>query len=367
MPVTSLNRQRRKAQPRMQPQIQSVSAKKSTKTARKRGASSALDPQLLVQMHDLMVKSRVLEERLIKVYKAGEGFFWIGGPGEEAFGVALGLLVKKGHGPLFDFLHLHYRCTPTLIALGMSMESSIRMMMNRATDTCSGGRNFSNHYCFPEWNVVPVSSPIEVQYSIAMGTARVQARTQTDAITIVSGGDAGTAEGDFASSLVWSTRPGSELPMLLTVQNNGWGISTDYGSQHGEQHIADRGKAFGMKTAVINGNDPAQAYLALSEAMSYVREERKPFLLEAMVSRLYGHSSATGANRESGVDCVLTFEQNLVKDGVLTSKEAKEVWEKYETEGRDAQEKVRQEPAPQADSIWEHVYANGENADWRKF
>ena len=45
-----------------------------------------------------MVKSRALEERLIKIYKSGDAFFWIGGPGEEAFGVPLGLLVNKGQG-----------------------------------------------------------------------------------------------------------------------------------------------------------------------------------------------------------------------------------------------------------------------------
>jgi len=70
-------------------------------------------------MFDLMTKSRVLEERLIKVYKTGDSFFWIGGAGEEAFGVPLGLLTHKGHGPEYDFLHMHYRATPTMIALGM--------------------------------------------------------------------------------------------------------------------------------------------------------------------------------------------------------------------------------------------------------
>ena len=34
----------------------------------------------------LMVKARALEERLIKMNKAGESYFWIGGPGEEALG-----------------------------------------------------------------------------------------------------------------------------------------------------------------------------------------------------------------------------------------------------------------------------------------
>src|ERR1700744_5453091 len=65
-----------------------------------------LPKELLLHMHSLMLKSRVLEERLIKIYKVGESFFWIGAPGEEAWGVPLGLLTKKGRGPTHDYLHL---------------------------------------------------------------------------------------------------------------------------------------------------------------------------------------------------------------------------------------------------------------------
>jgi 2-oxoisovalerate dehydrogenase E1 component alpha subunit len=49
-------------------------------------------------MHDLMIEGRALEERLIRMQRGGEGYFWIGGPGEEAFNTALGLLVNKGEG-----------------------------------------------------------------------------------------------------------------------------------------------------------------------------------------------------------------------------------------------------------------------------
>ena len=52
-----------------------------------------------------MVRTRAMEERMIKMSKSGEGYFWIGGPGEEAFNTCLGLLVKKGCGPAFDYLH----------------------------------------------------------------------------------------------------------------------------------------------------------------------------------------------------------------------------------------------------------------------
>lgn len=326
-----------------------------------------LPKELLLQMHDHMVQARVLEERLIKIYRSGESFFWIGSPGEEAFGTALGMLTDKGQGIKHDYLHLHYRCTPTLVALGMKMIDAIRLNMNRVTDPCAGGRNFSGHYCFPQWNVLPVSSPIEVQYAAAIGTAHSQKAVKSKGITIVTGGDAGTAEGDFASCLIWASRPANPLPMLITVQNNAFGISTDYKSQHGEERIADRGKAFGIRTAVINGNDPIETYLSLKTEMEYIRKTGKPVLLEAHVSRLRGHSSATGANLEAGSDCLLDFEKKLLKAGMLTDKRIKELWDKYEEEGRAAQEQVRLEPVPVAESIWDHVYANNENGDWRRF
>ena len=329
---------------------------------------SGLPKELLLQMHDLMVKSRVLEERLIKIYRAGESYFWIGGPGEEAWGVPLGLLGRKGQGLQYDWWHLHYRCTPTLIALGMEMIESIRLMMNRSTDSSTGGRNFSNHYCFPKWNVAPVTSPIEVQYPIACGTAHAQKRAKSQAISIVTGGDAGTAEGDFASALIWASRKGQELPVLLTVQNNRWGISTSFDGQHGEAQIADRAKAFGIRSLVVNGNDPVESYLQIKDQMDYIRKTGKPAFIEAQVSRLYGHSSASGANRIEGeLDPVTTFEQKLLKKGLLKESEAKVLWQKYEVEGVQATEQARGEPAPTAESVWEHVYVGSENADWRKF
>ncbi|MFP5520324.1 MAG: thiamine pyrophosphate-dependent dehydrogenase E1 component subunit alpha [Bdellovibrionia bacterium] len=319
-------------------------------------------------MHSLMLKSRALEERLIKIYKAGESYFWIGGPGEEAFGVPLGMLVNKGQGLAYDWLHLHYRCTPTLIAMGMPMIDSIRMMMNRATDPSTGGRNFSNHYCFKEMNVAPVTSPIEVQYPIACGTALAQKRAGHKAISVVTGGDAGTAEGDFASALIWASRKGQELPVLLTVQNNQFGISTPFSGQHGETHIADRARAFNIRSRVINGNDPVETYIALKEEMEYIRKTGKPSFVEARVSRLYGHSSASGANFVTNeVDCLKEFQTKLIAAKYLTQKMIDEEWAAYEAEGIRAQETARMEPAPTAASVWDHVYANNENADWRKF
>jgi 2-oxoisovalerate dehydrogenase E1 component alpha subunit len=255
----------------------------------------------------------------------------------------------------------------------MPMIDSIRLIMNRSTDPCTGGRNFSNHYCFPEWNIAPVSSPIEVQYSIAMGTAWAQRRKNKNGkrakgVTIVTGGDAGTAEGDFASCLVWASRPGNELPLYITVQNNKWGISTDYDSQHGEKYISDRGKAFGMRTAVYDGNDPIESYKAIQSDLEYIRKTCKPVLAEFRVSRLYGHSSASGANLVGNERCpIKPFEEKLLQHGVLKTDEIKTLWADLEEEARLTAEQVKKEPIPTAESIWENVFVGSENADWRKF
>jgi 2-oxoisovalerate dehydrogenase E1 component subunit alpha len=317
-----------------------------------------LAPDLLVRLHELMVKARVLEERLIQMYKQGDGYFWIGGPGEEAFNVPLGMLIQKGQGPQYDYCHFHYRQSGTLLAMGADPVDALRQMKNTATDPYSGGRNFVGHYSMREWNVVPVSSPIEVQYSMAAGTAMAQNRAGGRGITIVTGGDAGTAEGDFATCLVWASRPANPLPMLIVVTNNKWGISTHYAAQHGEKRISDRGKAFGIESKTIDGNDPETSYRELAAAMEYVRTERKPFLLEAVLSRLYGHSSASGANRiVDEADCLTGFEKRMEERGLITRARMDELRAQYNAELQAAHRRVKDEPQPDPRSVLDHIFS----------
>ena len=328
-----------------------------------------LSKNQLLKIYDLMVKARVTEERLIHIYKQGLGYFWIGGPGEEAFSVPLGLLIDKGQGIDKDWLYLHYRGLPTLIAMGLSMKEAFRTVLNKALDQSSGGRNFVNHYSLPQWNVAPVTSVIEVQYSMAIGTAYVQKRAKNNSsITVVTGGDAGSHEGDFATCLIWASRPKKKLPLLITVQNNQWGISTSYDSQHGSLSIADRAKAFQIKSYVIDGNDPVESYQTLDKAIQSIRKNREPVFIEAKVSRLYGHSSASGANYVKEEECCIKrFESFLIKEKALTKKQIEETWFQYQEEAKKTQQEVMREKDPEGHTIWNYIYDKEENADWRKF
>jgi 2-oxoisovalerate dehydrogenase E1 component alpha subunit len=146
--------------------------------------------------------------------------------------------------------------------------------------------------------------------------------------------------------------------MLMIVTNNRYGISTPYAGQHGYDQISDRGKAFGMPTAVVDGNDPEASWAALTKAMDYVRREKKPYLLEAMVSRLRGHSSASGANlAKDEVDCLDRFEKSLEDRKLITRAQIDALRDKYTQELGEAAARVRSEAPPSADSIHDFTFA----------
>lgn len=324
-----------------------------------------LSKTILKEIHYQMASSRLLEERLIQIFKKRGGYFWVGAPGEEAFGVPLGRLVKKGQGLEYDWLHLHYRCTGTLLAMGLKTKDALRQMMSRKTDPFTGGRNFIHHYVIPEWNIPPISSVIEIQHNIALGTAHAQKNTK--GISIVTGGDAGTALADFSTSLIWSSKPSNPLPLLIIVLNNKFGISTSFDGQHSEKHITDRGKAFGIKTYNVNGNDVEESYYTLQESIEYVRKNRKPALVEAEVSRMYGHSSSSGANYDKSQICPLkVFEKKLIKEKIFTKEENDKIHQQIFEQLKQEELEVSRESEPD-ESIWSHIYANNEESNWRNF
>jgi 2-oxoisovalerate dehydrogenase E1 component alpha subunit len=323
-----------------------------------RSGRDAISTEVALTIFRQMVRTRALEERSIKMSKSGEAYFWIGGPGEEALNVCLGLQIHKGQGPAYDYLHLHYRNAGILLGMGMPMIDHIRQLAMTATDRHSMGRNFVGHYAIPEWNVVPVTSVIEVQMVMAPGTALMQKRHGGEGVSVAVTGDAGTAEGDFESCLLWSSRPGNELPVLVLVANNGYGISTSHESQHAARHIATRAAPYGIRHETVDGNDPVVVWNAVDRAMRYVRTQRRPFVLEAMVSRLHGHSSSSGAQRNwQEADTVALFEQKLIDCGAIDADQVAALREEAKHEADDAAVQVGREPRPSALDVATGTYA----------
>jgi 2-oxoisovalerate dehydrogenase E1 component alpha subunit len=114
-----------------------------------------------------------------------------------------------------------------------------------------------------------------------------------------------------------------------------------------------------MRTAVCDGNDPEACWFAIAEAMEYVRTERKPFVLEARLSRLYGHSSSSGSNYvEDEVDCLVELEKKLDARGWRSLDESKRMREEIQAKMQGWYKQVLDEPHPDPEDIWDYVFAD---------
>jgi 2-oxoisovalerate dehydrogenase E1 component alpha subunit len=139
--------------------------------------------------------------------------------------------------------------------------------------------------------------------------------------------------------------------------NNGWGISTSHCSVQACADVIDRGKAFGIPGEVVDGNDPAASWYAIERAFNYCRTERRPYMLEAKVSRLFGHSSSSGAPRSGDPDCITEFEKELVAAGHADEASLKTVHDEAKAEAEAAVAQAMREPKPKPQDVERFTYA----------
>jgi 2-oxoisovalerate dehydrogenase E1 component alpha subunit len=80
--------------------------------------------------------------------------------------------------------------------------------------------------------------------------------------------------------------------------------------------------------------------------------------VEANVSRLYGHSSASGANFVGEeVDCLQQFEARLIAQKLLSKEQAVAIRQKWAEDIADMARIARDEPLPDGSDIYKHIYS----------
>jgi 2-oxoisovalerate dehydrogenase E1 component alpha subunit len=80
-------------------------------------------------------------------------------------------------------------------------------------------------------------------------------------------------------------------------------------------------------------------------------------MLEPMVSRLYGHSSSSGAPHSGDADCITQFEDKLLSSGVLEQSAIDQVHEEAAAEVDAAVDQAMKEPPPRAEDVERFTYA----------
>ena len=241
--------------------------------------------ELALTIFRQMLRTRALEERSIKMSKSGEAYFWIGGPGEEAFNVCLGLQIHKGFGPAFDYTppalsqrRRHARDGHADDRPHPPTGDALRPIRTRRAATSSATTRVK------EWNVVPVTSVIEVQFAMAPGTALVQKRHGLEPRRGRGDHGRGRRRGRHRGGRLRALPeldargPGNELPVLMMRHQQPLRHLDRPATEHGEQHVADRAIPYGIRGETVDGNDPVVIWNAIDRAMRYCRRETQAVL-----------------------------------------------------------------------------------------
>jgi 2-oxoisovalerate dehydrogenase E1 component len=234
---------------------------------------------------------RIEEEELVPQKKV---LYQFSARGHDLAQVLLGLQLKDGDG-VFGY----YRSRPLLLALGVPLADALGSGMGLAGGY-SNGRDIGVVFNYPNpggAHALPMCGGVGAQYTPAAGWAQAIAYKReilnegpADAISVVLGGDASCATGGFWSALTIATT--QALPLLMVIEDNGYGISVPSEYQTPGKDIAANLASFsGLTIFNGDGTDPDQGSKLIHAALAHVRTQRAPALLRVTVPRLEGHSA----------------------------------------------------------------------------
>jgi TPP-dependent pyruvate/acetoin dehydrogenase alpha subunit len=194
-------------------------------------------------------------------------------------------------------------------------------------------------------------------------------------VTMTWIGDGGTSTGMFHEGLNFAAV--QKAPFVLIVENNQWAYSTPTEKQSALRDLADRAKAYGIKSAMVDGNDVLAVEHTTREAVSHAREGHGPVLIEAKTMRMLGHAQHDAAEYVPKAmletwkqrDPLDRFEKVLTEKKLWDARTKKEIDARIAGEIRADVEFAENSPLPPPESAEEGVYCEGCHtieADWQR-
>jgi acetoin:2,6-dichlorophenolindophenol oxidoreductase subunit alpha len=205
--------------------------------------------------------------------------------GQEAVPVGVCLALEPG-----DYAAGTYRGHGHALAKGTDPAALAAEMLGRAGGVC-GGRAGS-------MNVIDLSHGLVGCYgivggSIAAATGAALSAKRQGRVAVAFFGDGATNQAYFHECLNFAVV--HSLPAVFVCENNFYGEFTPMQKVTGGRDIAGRGSAYGIASALVDGNDLWAVEGAAREAVARARGEHAPTLLECQTYRHYGHSKSDPA------------------------------------------------------------------------
>jgi 2-oxoisovalerate dehydrogenase E1 component len=196
-------------------------------------------------------------------------------------------------------------------------------------------------------------SHLGAQLGVADGLALARSLRGEGKCVLVYTGDGGASEGDFHEALnvaaVWN------LPVLIVVENNQWGLSTPSREQFVFDSFAVKGPAYGIEAHSIDGNDLGVVLETARELTQSIRQNPRPILLECVTFRMRGHEEASGTKYypegliESwqAKDPVVRYRQAVLDAGSASESDLKTLEDSLAAEVLNSLNQALEEPKPE--------------------
>jgi pyruvate dehydrogenase E1 component alpha subunit len=202
--------------------------------------------------------------------------------GQEA--VAVGAISALDLGK--DYVLTGYRDHGHALALGLDPGAIMAELFGKATGA-SRGKGGSMHMFDPVRRMLGGNGIVGEQIPIATGVALAQSYGRTGGVTLCFFGDGAFHQGALHESLnlakIWS------LPIVYVVENNQWGMGTNWKKVSAEEDFSRTSQAYGIEGRSCDGMDILEVRDALRETVARARKG-EPGLVEARTYRYKGHS-----------------------------------------------------------------------------
>jgi len=231
-----------------------------------------------------MQRVRTVDARMLKLQRAGRVGFVGATVGQEASMIGTAAPLRDS-----DWLWSGLREGGAALMRGLPLGEYIAQMYCNAFDTAKG-RQMCNHFQHKGSNYPSWSSVIGTQIPHGVGAAFAAKKQGKDEVHTIYFGDGATSSNGFHSGMtfaaVW------KAPCVFVCIHNGWAISVPSAAQTAARKWTDKGIAYGVPAAEVDGNDVLACYGAMEAALERARAGEGPTLLIVKTYRMMGHSSS---------------------------------------------------------------------------
>jgi len=248
-----------------------------------------LSDALALRAYREMKRLRLLDARMILLQRQGRVGFYGACTGQEATPIAAALAIEPG-----DWVFPALRESVMMLVRGFPLVPYLAQVYGNAGDILKG-RQMPSHMSGRQVNQVSWSSCLGPQIPQAVGAAWAAKIKGDRAVSLGFMGDGSTSEPDFHNAMNFAAV--FRTPCVLICQNNHWAISVPSARQTASPTFAVKGRAYGIPSVRVDGNDLLAVYEVVSDAVLRARSGGGPTFVEALTYRIGAHSTSDDPTR----------------------------------------------------------------------